>query len=163
MREKKNVALCRPDRGRRTTVSKPVLFVLLLAVLSAPVLWGASDSESAGYLGIGFSVDFESGLMTIEHVDAEGPAKRAGLRVGDQILSLSGEELRFFSHRGAVDYLAGRAKAAVPLELTVRRGGTLRSLRVVPSERPDDLEQKNAAVLYCLDAPLREKASGGLP
>lgn len=163
MREKETVTLCRPDCRRRTAVSKPVFFVLFLALLAAPVLWGAPGSESAGYLGIGFSVDFESGLMTIAHVELEGPADRAGLRVGDRILSLSGEEVRFFSHRYAVDFLAGRVKAAVPLKLIVRRGGTLRRLRVVPSERPDDLDEKNAAVLFCLDGPLREKASGGLP
>lgn len=160
MREKKTVTLGQPDCRRRTTVSKACFF---LAVLTAPVLWGASGSESAGYLGIGFSVDFESGLMTIAHVEAEGPANRADVRVGDQVLTVSGEDVRFFSHRSAVDFLAGRAKATVPLELTVRRGGTLRRLYVVPSERPDELDQKNAAVLFCLDAPLRERASARLP
>lgn len=142
---------------------KTAFLVLFLALLSARLFGGELSVGKAGYLGIGFSVDFGTGLLTIAQVEAEGPAEIANLKVGDQILSLSREELRFFSHRSAVDYLAGRVKAAVPLELTVLRGGALHHLRIVPSERPDDLDQKNAAVLFCLDAPLREKVSAGLP
>lgn len=50
--------------------------------------------ERGSQWGSGFSVEVKGGELLLRRVERDGPAQRAGLQVGDELLALSGRRLR---------------------------------------------------------------------
>lgn len=79
------------------------------------------DDESGGVrrVGIGVEVAIVRGVATLVRVHTGGPADKAGLRPGDQLLALAGKPLKG-QKSGQIDAaLAG--KAGTKVRLTIRR------------------------------------------
>jgi carboxyl-terminal processing protease len=79
-----------------------------------------SDSEGT-FAGIGIEVDLRSDVATVIAPIEGGPAERAGLRSGDQILAVNGQGLDDHSLDAMMKRLRGPAGTTV--RLTVRRPG----------------------------------------
>lgn len=129
--------------------------VLALGLCLAAYAGGVSDNP--GYLGFGFEVDPKSGLLTVLYVVPGTPAETAGIRERDVLKMVSGTEVRFASHREALDNLGRKVRAGVPVELAFRRGGRIRSMVVVPAEPPLGLAARNEALLRCSDSALTDR------
>ncbi|MDE2688933.1 MAG: hypothetical protein OXI49_00310 [Acidobacteriota bacterium] len=72
----------------------------------------------------------------------------------DVLTMISGTEVRFASHREALDTARRTVRVGVPVELAFRREGRNLSAVVVPVEPPKDLAAKNEAALPCADSAL---------
>lgn len=113
-------------------------------------------SEKPGYLGIGFEVDSRSGLLAVVYVAPGSPAETAGVRKFDVLTRVAGAEVRFASHRAALDSVGSRIREGAPLELGFRREGRVRSVVVVPGGQPAGLAARNEAALRCADSVSRD-------
>jgi serine protease Do len=96
----------------------------------------ANGSIQRGWLGVSVE-DRETGVV-IAALDRQGPAARAGIRPGDEILAIDGEKVS--SSRGLI-----RAVAAVTpgsnTRITLRRQGRIMEAPVVVGLRPGGGEQ----------------------
>lgn len=72
-----------------------------------------------------------NGYETVIDVAADSPAERAGLHVGDEILSINGFDI--ITQRDSARYHG----PGVPAELRVRRGDQILRLKIVPVKRPE--------------------------
>lgn len=124
------------------------LLLSAAAVMAVPLVVRAADS---GYLGIGFSVDPDSGVLKVEQVVPGSPAEQAGVEVADEVLEVGQVETRFPSHRAALELFAEKARVGIPLILTVRRDASLIDRKVIPSEFPASLASRNERALRCVD------------
>ena len=81
------------------------------------------------------SVEDRDSSVIIANLDRNGPAARAGIRQGDQVVAINGEPID--SSRGLI-----RAVAAVPpgdsVRVTVRRGGREIDIAVNVGRRPNE-------------------------
>lgn len=143
-----------PSRARRTTIRPPkslrVLFMrlllppILLLALAAPIASQGRTAAAADWTplgGIGASgeaVTTDAGFVFRLGVVAEdGPAARAGLVVGDAIVSLGGKKLpgkgdpvlRLHAAVEAAEAKSGALKAVV-----VRKGGSKKETLTIPVE-----------------------------
>ena len=109
--------------------------------------YGTFSVERRGraFLGIQFSPTIGNGCV-IEQVTGGGPADRAGLRGGDQILSFGGEATD--SPAALLDAIREIGRPGVPAEVRVRRGfaadvppGTEQTVTVTLSRWPDGAAQ----------------------
>lgn len=111
--------------------------------LRTGVATGETD-DSRGYLGVTFSastrdVRQESGRVlmrfddypTIESVDPESPADRAGLEAGDKLLSLDGKDVTVGSEPFSM-----LLKPGSHLRLSVKRGSDTKHLSALIAKRP---------------------------
>jgi serine protease Do len=89
---------------------------------------------SRGYLGL--TVEDRDGGLTVEEVAPESPADRAGLRVGDLVLSFGGRTL------DADQFLIAVAAtgAAQPFRVEVMRGGRRLEISGTLGDLPEDQE-----------------------
>ena len=64
--------------------------------LSADEVAAYEESMANAYVGVGITIteDAEAGGMRVEEVAAGGPAEEAGIRVGDLLLAVEGEDVR---------------------------------------------------------------------
>lgn len=138
-----------------------------VAVMAAGLMFSAGllvaeAAPAPGYMGIGFSVDPESGVLTVRQIVPDSPATSADVLVSDEILRVNSEEVRFPSHRAALEFLSTHAREGVALMLTVRRGGVLRETRIVPEAPPPLLASQNELALRCADGegPLEVTSPG---
>ena len=96
----------------------------------------SKGSIARGWLGVSVE-ERESGGVLIASADRAGPAARAGLRQGDEVVAINGEPVS--TSRGLI-----RAVAAVPpgenARLTVRRQGRTVDVPVVIGTRPNGVE-----------------------
>lgn len=94
--------------------------------------------RSAGrYVGIGVEIGFASGrLSVIAPVDA-GPAARAGIRSGDVLIEIDGQELTNVSVFDAEEALIGPAGSSV--DLTILRPGADEPIRLTLRREPIEL------------------------
>ncbi len=79
------------------------------------------DQMTASLCGIGASTLFEDGKMTVLYLHEQGPAKAAGLLVGDRIVKVNGQA--YTDRESMTAALLGEAGDAVELTLE-REGGT---------------------------------------
>jgi len=113
------------------------------ALRTTRVATGETDA-SRGYLGVTFSastrdVRQESGRVlmrfddypTIESVDPESPAERAGLEAGDKLLSLDGKDVTVGSEPFSI-----LLKPGSHLRLSVKRGSDTKHLSALVAKRP---------------------------
>ncbi len=90
-----------------------------------------------GFGGIGVTVGFENGETRVDIVTPETPAARAGLRVGDRIVSVDGVSIRGLPEREVITRLRGPVGTEVRLDIRrppSDRAGEYRLLRghIVP-------------------------------
>ncbi|MCY3964773.1 MAG: PDZ domain-containing protein [Acidobacteria bacterium] len=129
----------------------------VLALGLCVAAYADGESDKPGYLGFGFEVDPNSGLLTVLYVVPGTPAETAGIRESDVLKMVSGAEVRFASHREALDSLGSKVREGVPVEFAFQRGGRLRSMVVVPTEPPLGLAARNEALLRCSDSALPDR------
>lgn len=143
-----------------------VLITFIVALLATPLL--AKEPSGGGYLGIGFSVDRGTGVLTVRQILPDSPAAVAEVRVADELVQVDKEDVRFRSHRAALEFLSEKARVGVSLALTVVRGGSRLELNVVPVEAPLFLAPRNERALRCADGASRQEdvwssVSGSVP
>lgn len=90
------------------------------------------ENVAPGDLGISASYDDRARRVVIHRVSPESPAAAAGIKVGDHILSLDGEDLEAIGFRKLYRMLQGPVDSTVKLALS--RGGNLKryQLKRVP-------------------------------
>ena len=82
-----------------------------------------------------FNVDADRGVL-VQSVAPEGPAARGGLRAGDVILKINGEDIRDSTQ---LQQYVEFTSVGEPLDITVLRNGSERTFSVVTSEFPLEL------------------------
>ncbi len=95
-------------------------------------LMKGQDNEPA-YIGVVLG-DAPGGGVLVNGVTAGFPGERAGLREGDVITLLDGEEVS--NRRALTDFLWTRKAAGDPMDVTLRRGEETLQLRVELTRRP---------------------------
>ncbi len=78
--------------------------------------------------GLGIEVTMEDGLVKVVAPIDETPAARAGIRAGDVIIQLDGEQVQGLSLNQAVDKMRGPVNS--PITLTVKRDGAAEPLQI---------------------------------
>ncbi len=78
--------------------------------------------------GLGIEVTMEDGLVKVVAPIDETPAARAGVRAGDIITQLDGDEVKGLSLNQAVDKMRGPVNA--PIVLTIKREGVAEPLQI---------------------------------
>lgn len=78
--------------------------------------------------GLGIEVTMEDGLVKVVAPIDETPAARAGVRAGDIITQLDGDEVKGLSLNQAVDKMRGPVNA--PIVLTIKREGAAEPLQI---------------------------------
>lgn len=107
----------------------PIRQIMVILALLLPSLALAGNSER-NFGGIGIDgVPLADGRIEIRQLVYGGPAHRAGLQVGDIILSVDGRQTRGSDFRHMVDHRL-RGRAGTPVLLTVKRPGTAAPLRL---------------------------------
>ena len=122
---------------------------------------GALQLDSS-YDGIGASVSDTSGVVTIVAPFRESPAEKAGIRQGDQVLTVDGVSTEGWTSEQAVEVIRGQQGTQVTLEvkhtdgttekLTITRGNIpiesvydVPRLEVIPGESGEKLVDRNGA------------------
>jgi carboxyl-terminal processing protease len=106
----------------------------------------ASLSLSGEYEGIGAWVDTNTEYLTIISPMPDSPAEKAGLKPGDEIIAIDGQDMTGVDGNQVIQYVLGPAGTTV--HLTVRRQGepqllefdVVRQAITVPSVESDMLE-----------------------
>ncbi|NLH83294.1 MAG: S41 family peptidase [Phyllobacteriaceae bacterium] len=78
--------------------------------------------------GLGIEVTMEDGLVKVVAPIDDTPAARAGVRAGDLIVQLDGEQVQGLSLNQAVDKMRGPVNS--PITLTVKRDGVAEPLQI---------------------------------
>ncbi|MGD8579472.1 MAG: PDZ domain-containing protein [Lysobacterales bacterium] len=75
--------------------------------------------------------------VKIVGVSPDGPAERAGIRAGDILVSLNGENLAGSEHKGreSIYRVMDTAKAGVEMPVTLLRDGKTRDVTLIPEQR----------------------------
>ncbi|MBW4491581.1 MAG: PD40 domain-containing protein [Oscillatoria princeps RMCB-10] len=81
--------------------------------------FGGTAQTSDEYAGVGLSTKFkqEPKVLTVEEVFQNSPAKKAGLKVGDQILAIDGKSTIGMSEEETTNLLRGEAGTKVILKI----------------------------------------------
>lgn len=89
------------------------------------------DAINSVVVGIGISLRpfNEAKALVINDVIESGPAARAGLTFGDEIVSIDGQPTKDFDTEKAASKIRG--KAGTPVDITVKRGTTQKSVHIV--------------------------------
>ena len=90
---------------------------------------GQADRSSGLYEGVGMRPNLEGGRFTITDVFLGGPAEKAGMKAGDEIVAIDGKSLQGCSMFALIAVVRGRAGTTVTF--TVKRdSGTVEDMRV---------------------------------
>jgi serine protease Do len=117
---------------------------LAIGVIGAPArdltIKGAAPmpSPTSGYLGVGFDTDFAG--VKISQVTAGGPAQKAGLKVGDQIIAVNGQEVNDPDEFVAI---AQRHKPGEVIALKIERDEKEQVIKVTLGKRPTSTRLDN--------------------
>ena len=106
----------------------------------------AAEAETAevaarGFLGFHFAYRASLEVLEVLALYPEGPAEKAGLRVGDRVTEVNGVRFRFTSElelNEAFDWI----RPGETVELTVERGGGVETLALVASELPESIRRR---------------------
>ena len=107
-------------------VTRPWLGVIITPV--TPSVIAAVETDPS----LDWNITVDKGILLIEVTD-EGPARDAGLRAGDVIITIGGEEVT--DSQGFMQILH-QSVIGEPLEITYFRGDTKYTTNVVPIETP---------------------------
>ena len=87
-----------------------------------PEIYNDSQTETSGeFGGLGIEVSMESGVVKVITPMDDTPASRAGIKAGDYIVKINGEQVRGKTLMEAVNLMRG--PVGKPLEITIRRKG----------------------------------------
>ena len=92
--------------------------------LSADEVAAYEESMANAYVGVGITIteDAEAGGMRVEEVVSGGPAEEAGIRVGDLLLAVEGEDVRPLGIDGTRNLVRGEEGTRVNMHFS--RNGT---------------------------------------
>lgn len=130
-----------PDAGGPGTQSPGNLFVpidLLKPVLDDLIAHGRAAGPTRPWLGL--NAEELRGRLFVSRVSPEGPADRAGLRGGDLLLAVGGEEVASLADFYRKVWARGAAGAEIPLR--VLQGSQLKELRVRSIDRLEYFRRK---------------------
>jgi S1-C subfamily serine protease len=130
-----------PDAGGPGTQSPGNLFVpidLLKPVLDDLIAHGRAAGPIRPWLGL--NAEELRGRLFVSRVSPEGPADRAGLRGGDLLLAVGGEEVGSLADFYRKVWARGAAGAEIPLR--VLQGSQLKELRVRSIDRLEYFRRK---------------------
>ncbi len=102
-------------KGRRLDMNMVVPIGLLAPILNDLLTYGRVNRPARPWLGM-FATESDETLV-VGDVSSDGPAKQAGIRVGDQILAVDGEEVPDLAGLWRRVWASGSAGAEVQLEL----------------------------------------------
>ena len=125
-----------PDAGGPGTQSPGNMFVpidLLKPILSDLIANGRSRGPARPWLGV--NADEVRGRLFVSRVSADGPAERAGLKRGDIVISVGGEEVTSLPQFYRRIWSRGAAGAEVPLK--VLQGSQIKELTVRSIDRTE--------------------------
>jgi len=85
-----------------------------------PTIYEESQTETSGeFGGLGIEVSMEAGVVKVIAPIDDTPAAKAGIKAGDYIVKINGEQVRGKTLMEAVNLMRG--KVGTPIEITVRR------------------------------------------
>ena len=88
----------------------------------SPEIFEESNTETSGkFGGLGIEVSMESGVVKVITPIDDTPASRAGIKAGDYIVRINGEQVQGKSLYEAVNLMRGPVGS--PIEITIRRKG----------------------------------------
>ena len=87
---------------------------------------GMQTETSGKFGGLGIEVGMESGVIKVISPIDNTPASKAGLKAGDYIVKINGEQVQGKSLMDAVDLMRGLVGSSI--EITVRRRGVKKAL-----------------------------------
>jgi serine protease Do len=93
---------------------------------------GVTVQEMTPQLAESFGVEKARGAL-VSHIDAGGPAAKAGLQAGDVIVGFNGKPIE---SSGALPALVAETKPGTTVNLRVLRGGADKDLKVTVGEMP---------------------------
>lgn len=121
----------RDKRGRRLDLNMCVPITLLHPILGDLLSYGRVNKPARPWLGL-YAADQEEGIV-VASVASKGPAERAGLRAGDRILGIDGNEA---SDLAALwRSLWARGNAGVRVQVEAERDGRRFSVPVASVDR----------------------------
>jgi len=98
-----------------------------------PKLFDDMQTETSGkFGGLGIEVTMEAGVVKVISPIDDTPASRAGIKAGDYIVKIDGEQVQGKSLMEAVNLMRGDVGS--PIEITIRRKG-LKKAKIVKIER----------------------------
>ena len=106
---------------------------LLRPILEGLLANGKRSGPQRPWLGL--NTDEVRGRLFVSRVSPEGPAERAGLRTGDIVLSVGGEEVTTLAE--FYRKVWGRGAAGMEVPLKVLQGAQVRDLKVRSIDRND--------------------------
>jgi S1-C subfamily serine protease len=118
-------------RGSRADMNMVVPINLLAPILGKMLTTGTSGLPPRPWLGV-FVMESEGGLVVGGLAD-DGPAEKAGLRAGDRITGVGGEEVTEVAQLWRLVWASGAPGVQVKLQL--QRDDSVMTVRVTTSER----------------------------
>lgn len=127
-----------------TTMRSPVSRAAVLGAAFAGLAAPAAHAQQRGWLGVNMTHYYEclwetntdwkacDLVMNVDGVQPDGPAARAGIRAGDKMVALNGEEFTYES----VNRLIRSIRPGAPVSVDFMRDGVRRYVHVTPSEPP---------------------------
>ena len=96
----------------------------------SPEIFDEMQTETSGeFGGLGIEVGMEAGLVKVISPIDDTPASRAGIKAGDYIVKIDGEQVQGKSLTEAVDLMRGLVGTSI--ELTIRRRGEKKALTII--------------------------------
>jgi carboxyl-terminal processing protease len=87
-----------------------------------PEIFEESQTETSGeFGGLGIEVSMEAGVIKVITPIDDTPASKAGVKAGDYIVKINGEQVQGKTLMGAVNLMRG--KVGTSIEITIRRKG----------------------------------------
>ena len=94
-----------------------------------PEIFKESQEETSGeFGGLGIEVSMEAGVVKVISPIDDTPASRAGVKAGDYIVQIDGEQVQGKTLMEAVNLMRGPVGS--PIEITIRRKG-LRKAKII--------------------------------
>ena len=96
----------------------------------SPKIFDEMQTETSGeFGGLGIEVGMEAGVVKVISPIDDTPASRAGIKAGDYIVKIDGEQVQGKSLTEAVDLMRGLVGTSI--ELTIRRRGEKKALTII--------------------------------
>ena len=96
----------------------------------SPEIFDEMQTETSGeFGGLGIEVGMEAGVVKVISPIDDTPASRAGIKAGDYIVKINGEQVQGKSLTEAVDLMRGLVGTSI--ELTIRRRGEKKALTII--------------------------------
>ena len=122
----------------------------------------AERNDRRGRVEVGLTVAVRDGAAIVVRVVADGPAANAGLRVGEQLLSIGGQDLEGADIDGINGLLAGEEGSVVDIEVLSRNGRTRRITLARELVVPNTVTASRIGVLLLLRVSSFNRDTGAM-